>query len=65
LQAQHDQGGQDSVGEGQPVAWAGPGGTATRMPAALPQGGLVGGGPRVGELDDQLARSRHPPKSSR
>jgi hypothetical protein len=54
LQAQDDQGDQHPIDEDEPVAGAGPGSAAAWVAAALVQGGLVGGGPRVGELDDQL-----------
>jgi hypothetical protein len=54
LQAQDDQGDQHPVGQHQPVAWPGPSSTAAWVAAPLVEGALVGGGPRVGELDDQL-----------
>jgi hypothetical protein len=54
LEAQDHQGSQDSVGEDQLVVGPGPGGTLAWMAAALVQGALVGGGPRIGQLGDQL-----------
>jgi hypothetical protein len=54
LQSQDDEGGQQPVAEDQPVVGAGAGAAPPRVAAALPQGTLVGGGPRVGQLDGQL-----------
>ena len=54
LEAQDHQGGQDSVGEDQLVVGPGAGGPLAWMAAALVQGALVGGGPRIGQLGDQL-----------
>ena len=54
MQPQYDQGDQHPIGEAQPMVGAGVGSTATRMASALPQGALVGGGPRVGKLHDQV-----------
>jgi hypothetical protein len=56
LQAQDHQGGQDPVGEDQLVVGPGAGGTLAWVAAALVQGALARGGPRVGQLDDQLAK---------
>ena len=56
LEAQDHQGGQDSVGEDQLVVGPGAGGMLAWMAAALVQGALVGGGPRIGQLGDQLAQ---------
>jgi hypothetical protein len=55
LEAQGDQGGQDPVGEDQLVVGAGASGALAWVAAAGEQGGLVGGGPRLGELGEQLA----------
>jgi hypothetical protein len=54
LEAQDDQGGQDPVDQYQPVVRAGTGGAAARMPAAVVEAGLVGGGPWVGKFDGQV-----------
>jgi hypothetical protein len=56
LEAQDHQGGQDPVAEDQLVVGPGAGGTLVRVAAALVQGALVGGGPRVGQFGDQLAQ---------
>ena len=56
LEAQDHQGCQDPIGEDQLVVGPGAGGTLTQVAAALLEGALVGGGPRVGELGDQLAQ---------
>jgi hypothetical protein len=56
LEAQVDQGGQDSIGEDEPVVGAGASGALPRVPAAGEQGALLGGGPRGGELGNQLAQ---------
>jgi hypothetical protein len=56
LEAQVRQGGQDPVAEDQLVVGPGASGTLTRVAAALPECALVGGGPRVGELGDELAQ---------
>jgi hypothetical protein len=54
LEAQDHQGDQHPVCEDQLVVGPGAGGTPTRVAAALVQGALVGGGPRVGELGEQF-----------
>ena len=56
LQAQDHQGDQHAVTEDQAVVGAGPGGTLAWVAAALLEGALVGGSPRVGQLDDQLGQ---------
>jgi hypothetical protein len=56
LEAQAHQGGQDPVAEDQLVVGAGAGGTLAWVAAALVQGALVGGGPRVDKLSGQLAK---------
>jgi len=56
LEPQADEGDQDPAKEDGPLLGPGPGGAAAHMAAALLQGGLVGGGPEVGQLGDQLAR---------
>jgi hypothetical protein len=56
LEAQDHQGGQHPVAEDQLVVGAGADGTLTRVAAALLEGALVRGGPRVGELGGQLAQ---------
>lgn len=56
LEPQDHQGGQHPIGEDQLVVGAGTGGTLAWVAAALLEGALVGGGPRVGELGDQLAQ---------
>jgi hypothetical protein len=55
-EAQDHRGGQDSVGEDQLVVGPRAGGTLAWIAAALVQGVLVGDGPRIGQLGDQLAR---------
>jgi hypothetical protein len=56
LEPQAHQGGQDPVTEDQLVMGPGAGGTLTPVAAALLEGTLVGGGPGVGELGDQVAQ---------
>jgi hypothetical protein len=56
LEPQDHQGGQHAVAEAQPVVGAGPGGALAWMAPALLKGGLVGGGPRVGQFGGQLAK---------
>jgi hypothetical protein len=55
LEAQHYQGDQHAVAEGQPRARPGPGGATAPVAAAGCQHRLVLGGPGVGQLGDQLA----------
>jgi hypothetical protein len=54
LKAQDYQGDQDPVAEDQPVARPGPDGALARMASTLVQRALVGGGPRAGQLSDQV-----------
>ena len=56
LEAQDHQGDQHPVTEDQLVVGAGAGGALTWVAAALLEGALVGGGPRVGELDGQVGK---------
>src|SRR6266545_178514 len=56
LEAQNHQGDQDPIAEDQLMAGAGAGGAAAWVAAAGAQRALVGGGPRVGELGDQVAQ---------
>ena len=57
LEPQHDQGGDDPVGERQLAAWARAFSTQPGMAAAPAQAGLLLGCPRVGQLGDQLAQT--------
>jgi len=54
LGAQHDEGDHDPVGEAEPLVGAGTGGPLAVVATALAEHALVGGGPRVGELGDQV-----------
>jgi hypothetical protein len=56
LEPQADEGDQGPVKEDEPLLGPGPGGAAAHVTAAPLQGGLVGGGPGVGQLGDQLAK---------
>jgi len=56
LEAQHDQGGYDPVGERQVVVGAGAFGPLSVTASAFPQSGLLLGGPRVGQLGDELGQ---------
>jgi hypothetical protein len=54
LEPQDHQSDQHTVTEDQAVVGAGAGGALAWVAAALLQGGLVGGGPRVGKLHGQV-----------
>jgi hypothetical protein len=56
LEAEDHQGDQDPVAEAQAVVGAGAGGAPAWVAAALLGGGLVGGGPGLGQLDGQLGQ---------
>jgi hypothetical protein len=56
LEAEDHQGDQDPVAEAQAVVGAGAGGALPWVAAALLEGGLVGGGPGLGQLDGQLGQ---------
>jgi hypothetical protein len=54
LEPQNHQGDQHTVTEDQAVVGAGAGGALAWVAAALLEGALVGGDPRVGKLHDQV-----------
>jgi hypothetical protein len=56
LEPQHHQGRQHAVTQDQPLLGPGPGGPPPRMAASAVQRTLVGGGPGVGQLSDQVAK---------
>lgn len=57
VQPQVDQGGQDPVGEDQPVIGARPGSPPTLSATAFPLCGFLPGQPRIGQLLDQMAET--------
>jgi len=57
LEAQDHQGGDDPVGDDQLMVRAGSGGPQALMAATVAQAGFLLGGPRFGQLGDQLAQA--------